>query len=257
MPHLHTLAIFEFALALVLILSMWIALELGRRIGIRAKLGGTEVAQLGTMQGAILGMLALLLGLSFSGATSRFVDRQDVLVREANAISTAYLRADLLPPTHAESVRFHLRAYAAARLELFESISEHRSVEINQRLATIQSSLWSAAVQGVNESPSLTLIVIPPLNEVFDLLAVRNAATHRHLPALVLFLLFSSALAAMATVGYGLGLSKNRHRLAAAALCLLISVSLWTTIDLDFPRAGLIQISDAPLRAAIPPAPSR
>ncbi len=257
MMSVKSLAIFEFSLAIVLIVSMWIALEVGRRVGIRAKLGGTEVAQLGTMQAAILGMLALLLGLSFSGATSRFVDRQDVLVREANAISTAYLRTELLPPPHAESLRAHLRDYTAARLELFESIGDARSTEINQRLATIQSSLWSAALRAVSDNPTLTVIILPPLNEIFDLLSVRNAATHRHLPALVLFLLFSSALAAMATVGYGLGLSKNRHHLAAGALCLLISVSLWTTIDLDFPRVGLIQISDAPLRAAIPPSPTR
>jgi hypothetical protein len=51
----------------------------------------------------------------------------------------------------------------------------------------------------------------------------------------------------MGTVGYGLGLTKNRHRFAAATLCLLVSVSLWTTIDLDFPSVGLIQINDAPL----------
>jgi hypothetical protein len=65
-------------------------------------------------------------------------------------------------------------------------------------------------------------------------------------------LLLASALTATATVGYGLGLSKNRHNVAAGALCLLISVCLWTTIDLDFQRVGLIQISDAPLREAIP-----
>jgi hypothetical protein len=93
-----------------------------------------KVAQLGTMQGAILGILALLLGLSFSGATTRFVERQDVLVREANSIGTAYLRADLLGSPWRESIKNHLRDYTAARIELFDSVRREEAMMINARL---------------------------------------------------------------------------------------------------------------------------
>lgn len=242
-----TIPLIELAIALGLLGSMWFSMDVGRRIGIRAKLGGTEIAQLGTMQGAILGILALLLGLSFSGATTRFVERQDVLVREANAIGTAYLRADLLNPAWGHPIKKHLRDYTAARIEFFESISPSESAPIIARLEAIQHRLWTAAIEGVTQNPGVTNAVLPPINDVIDLLAVRNASARRHLPPLVMGLLFASALAAMGSVGYGLGLTKNRHRLAAAALCMLISVSLWTTIDLDFPRIGLIQINNASL----------
>jgi hypothetical protein len=237
----------ELAIALGLLGSMWFSMEVGRRIGIRAKLGGTEVAQLGTMQGAILGILALLLGLSFSGATTRFVERQDVLVREANSIGTAYLRADLLGSPWRESIKNHLRDYTAARIELFDSVRREEAMMINARLQGLHAEMWSIALEGVAENQGITNAVLPPLNDVIDLLATRNASARRHLPSLVVGLLFASALAAMGTVGYGLGLTKNRHRFAAATLCLLVSVSLWTTIDLDFPSVGLIQINDAPL----------
>ena len=49
------------------------------------------------MEGVIFGLLSLLIAFTFSGAASRFERRRDLIVQEANAIGTAYLRIDLLP----------------------------------------------------------------------------------------------------------------------------------------------------------------
>jgi len=49
---------------------------------------------IGAMEGAVFALLGLL-GFSYSGATSRLEARRNLIVQEANAIGTAYLRIDL------------------------------------------------------------------------------------------------------------------------------------------------------------------
>lgn len=50
-----------------------------------------------TVEGAFLGLLALLLGFPFAMAMSRFDTRKQVVLDEVNDLATTYLRAHLLP----------------------------------------------------------------------------------------------------------------------------------------------------------------
>lgn len=254
--HLLETSLPEIGLAAALLLGFFASVETGFLIGRRrARAPGREkdaASHLGTIQGAMLGLLALLLGFAFSGATSRFIQRQDIMVQEANAIGTAFLRADLLPAEHRDRLRAALRAYTDARLDLFAESDMGvwgEAAEKHARLVALQSPLWSVTVAGVAERPAAMVAVLPPVNEVIDLLALRDAAIRRHLPAEVLGLLIGCAVVALATIGYGQGLASRRGGSAAVALCILTAAALWVTIDLDYPRRGLIQVNDAPLRA--------
>lgn len=91
-------------------------------------------------------------------------------------------------------------------------------------------------------------MIVPAVNDVLDLHSLRVAAGQKRLPALVLGLLMGCSALAMIGIGYGCGLSERRHLLLTWSLALLIATALWTTIDLDHPRAGLIRSSDEPLR---------
>ena len=70
----------------------------------------------GVILAATLTLLALLIGFSFSMATSRFDQRKNYEEAEANAIGTEYVRADLLPAADAERVRVLLRSYLDQRI---------------------------------------------------------------------------------------------------------------------------------------------
>ncbi len=88
------------------------AAEIGHRLGLRA-IGEANVL---TLEAAMLGLLALMLSFTFAMAAARFDARRDALLREANAIGTAALRARLLPAPHdAQSVML-LRDYVQIRL---------------------------------------------------------------------------------------------------------------------------------------------
>ena len=93
------------------------------------------------------------------------------------------------------------------------------------------------------------LPVLAPVNEVIDLHATRLAAARKRLPRLVMGLLIACCVVAVGVIGYGCGLGGRRRAPLTVSLALLIGVSVWITIDLDHPRAGLMQLSDAPLKA--------
>ncbi len=232
------------ALMLALLLA---ALEVGFRAGRSRRKEDRDKSYLGTVQGGVLGLLGLLLGFSFAGAATRFVERQDLIVQQANALGTAYLRADMLGEPSRSALRQGLRDYTDAAINLFK---EGGSTLTPAQLTSLESRhapIWSAAVEGVRADPVIGVLVLPPVNEVIDLFSVRVASARRHLPPMVLGLLLACALIALFTVGYGAGLTNQRHLLMTLTLAVLVSTALATTLDLDYPRRGVITLSDAPL----------
>src|SRR5262245_35230027 len=227
------------------------ALEGGFRAGRRAT-GDTDAAasgQIGAIQGAILGLLALLLAFSFGAAGARFIERQDLIVEEANAIGTASLRADLLDEPQRSELRAALKRYTEHRLEVSANLRHGVDPSALSEVERLHERIWSAAVAGVSARPASTLAVLVPVNEVIDMHATRLAASRKHLPSLVLGLLIACSALAIAVIGYGCGMGGRRRAPMTVALALLIGVGLWITVDLDRPRAGLMQLSDAPLAA--------
>lgn len=228
-----------------------VAFELGFRLGRRrsGRHRDHESPQVGAIQGATLGLLALLLGFSFAGAAERFLKRQDLVVREANAIGTAWLRAELLDAEHRDALRSSLAEYASLQLELGAALAGTASDDLDDRIAAAQDSIWRAALEGVAGRPDRIRPVLDPVNEAIDLHTSRKAAITLHLPAPVLVLIVASSLLAMAVLGYGCGLGGVRILPMTAPLAVLIVSALWLTVDLDHPRGGLIQVNDEPLRA--------
>jgi hypothetical protein len=123
----------ELAIAAGLLLGLFLALEGGYRLGRRRAAAGGDApgsGQIGAIQGATLGLLGLLLGFSFAGAAGRFSERQNLIVQEANAIGTAYLRADMLPEPHASRLRQILAEYVAHRVEASKHLSSGLSSDV-------------------------------------------------------------------------------------------------------------------------------
>lgn len=237
--------------AAALLGALLAALEIGYRAGRRGAKHGDDRGggQVGAVQGATLGLLGLLLAFSFSAAGSRFLERQDLIVTEANAIGTASLRADLLDEPHRSDLRDALKEYTEFRVGFTgtrrSSIDADAAAEFDRQHARI----WSAAMAGVTAKPSSMLGVLPPVNDVIDTHSLRIAAAKKRLPKLVMGLLVAASLLSTACMGYGSGLGGRRRAPLTVPLALMIGTALWITIDLDQPRAGLLQLSDAPLQA--------
>lgn len=247
-------SLIPFAVAATLAALILGSLEAGFRIGRRLPRAEAkdERSNIGAIQAATLGLLGLLLGFSFAGASGRFVDRQNLITQESNAIGTAFLRADLLAPPASDDLRAALRDYAAERLYWLGPHPEFlESAEQPARAAALHDRIWRAALAGVSASPALTVPVLGPVNEVLDLHASHLAAQRKHLPGLVLGALVVCAVCTLGLVGFGCGLSGKRSLMLTGTFAFLVWVTLWLTIDLDYPRRGLVRVDAEAMRALV------
>jgi hypothetical protein len=215
---------------------------------VRTRLDETAKSQIGIISGAVLGLLALLLGFTFAMAQGRFELRQRLVLEESNDIRTAYLRTRLLPEPNRTEAADLLRSYVAARMDFYRAGADRERVEEAQnRTNQLQEQLWSNAVSAVakDDREVTTGLFIESLKDVFDSRAKRFAAMDNHVPESVLLLLFIVALVAALSVGYGCGLGAHRHLFSTTMMTLLIVLVITEIIDLDRPRRGLIRVSQA------------
>ena len=239
-------------IALLLLLCLQAALECGYRMGRRGRRRDpSETAQSGTLQGSILGLLALLLGFSFAASSARFTARQELVVQEANAIGTAFYRADLLPEPQRGTLRELLLEYARARVSWYGEFDSRRADAEARLSGALHAQLWDTALRGLERAPQASLLVVPALNAMYDVHSAHLAAVRRHLPGILLAVLGGCSLVAIATVGYGCGLTGRRNTTFTVPLAVLVASVLWLVIDLDYPRAGLVRITQDPLLDAL------
>jgi hypothetical protein len=236
----------------ILLVSMAIAIELGFRLGLRSTGAVNDGAKnhINAIQGSILGILGLLLGFALSLSLQRFDTRSEAVVDEANAIGTAYLRAQMLPASQRDDVQKLMREYLdtrvqAATLPLTERT--HREA-LNATALRQQAALWSHARQAADSQPSpITALFIQALNEAIDSFGKREAALDRHVPEIVLLLLYGTFLMAGGIVGFSSGVADHRPSPASYIMVALIVVLVFIIVDLDRPRRGLIKVDQQSL----------
>jgi hypothetical protein len=225
-----------------------IAVELGYRLGAwrHAHVAEEKESPVGAMVGAILGLLAFLLAFTFSMAASRFEEKRIVVLDEANAIGTTYLRARLLPEPHRTEVSRLLREYVDVRLpDLSQGNHAQTIAQVTKRSEELHEQLWVQAVAVAEKKPTpITATFIQALNETIDLHAKRvMIGTRNRIPFSIWAGLFSLAMLGMAAMGYQSGLSATRRSPAMIAMVLAFSGVLFLIADLDRGHEGLLTVS--------------
>jgi hypothetical protein len=224
------------------------AAEIGRWLGTRAGDGGGE--QVRTLEGAALGLLALMIAFTFAMALSRYEARRDAVLSEANAIGTTALRARLLPEPHnAETLRL-LRDYVQVRLDAAQRA--FRAADFDAAIARsgqIQEALWqqAMAVAAKNQELVPTGLFIDALNKMIDEHEKRLTAFRNHVPNIVLLSLYGVAVVVGAFSGYAGGVGMRSERLPVYTMIVLICAVILLILDLDRPSAGFIRTSQQPM----------
>lgn len=237
---------------LLIIGALLLALgEAGFRLGSRLHAAGDvkRKGQISGIQGAVLGLLGLLLGFTFAMAVDRHERRRGLVLQEANAIGTTYLRASLLPDAHQTPVKDLLRRYLDLRLKYQPLVDD--SVKLAEGMRTseeIKTELWKHANGAAKEAPNdITTTFIESLNETIDIDAARITAMRARIPGGVWLLLLIVAGFGCITTGYGAGADGARTTLGSFFMPLLITVVIVLIFDISHPRQGLIGISQQPL----------
>jgi hypothetical protein len=240
-------------IAAILLILMAFAIEVGFRTGLKAKNKASKSAkeQVSAIQSSLLGILALMLGFTFSIALERFNSRSEAVVDEANAIGTAYLRSDLLPDSIRGEVQKALREYLSLRVSA-GTFSLDNNAERNELLnkATLaQDKLWLFAVQASKEAPNpaTTGLFVQSLNQMIDSFGLHIAELKRHVPELVLMLLYGSFIVTGCIIGFSAGIGGYRPAFASYIMVSLVALLMFMVVDLDRPRRGLIRINQESL----------
>lgn len=237
------------ALFVALLIANLLLGECGFRLGrLRARRTDTESdATVGAIVTAELGLLAFLLAFTFGIVVSRFDLRRQVLLNEANAIGTTYLRASMLPDTEGVSIRRLLREYTDVRIRAATGNSIDESL---QRSEEIHQQLWTEAVAAAGHDPRSvpTGLFIQSLNEMIDLHAARvMAALSNRMPLPVWIVLFAVGLLSFLTMGYQAGLTRAIRSPATIVLALSFGTVVWLVVDLDRPREAFLRVSQQPM----------
>lgn len=242
-----------FGMCVVLFL---IATELGFRVGVwqSQRSPVPETSHTGILTGAILGLVSFLLAFTFGIAASNFSERRGTVLDEANAIGTAYLRADLLPETEAEEVRNLLRRYTEVRVAVTEpGVSVGSYFVAIRQSESIHLELWSRVAKFAKAEPSPThSLVVVSVNDLIDLHTKRVAVGVRHtIPPTIWISLFLISSLALAATGYRIGanVGKRSELLPAMVVAFACVVSLIS--DLDNPRHGFLLNDQTPMRALL------
>ena len=234
-------------LVLGILLGMFCMLEIGRRLGLRRMAQDPDGAKAGAaaVEAAVFALMGLLIAFTFSGAAARFDSRRAYLVEEANCIGTAWLRLDLLPAQAQPSLREKLRQYTDARLAVFHKLPDLEAAQVElDRVSVLQHEIWTQALEACRESSasSATMLVVPALNQMFDMATTRTMASRMHPPIIIYAMLGLLLLASSLLVGYHMGEGKARSWFHSFAFVVAIALAFYVILDFEFPRVGIIRI---------------
>ncbi|HEX3158064.1 MAG TPA: hypothetical protein VHQ45_06080 [Gemmatimonadaceae bacterium] len=245
------------ATALLVAVALLAACEVGFRVAARAH--DAEDSRHGNVLSATLALLALLVAFTFELALGRYEARRTVVLEEANAIGTAYLRAQIAPEPLRSRLSDQMRQYVDARLALAGAGEDRAAVARAEALAgSLQQQMWSTTVavlptvQPVSAAPLLAAA----MNTVIDVAGARRSALAARLPRSVVAALLLYAFVAAGMLGFVTGGGRKRSRAPSFILLLLLTLALMLILDLDRARTGTITVSQAPLvdlRASIAP----
>jgi len=239
--------LFALLSTLGLFFGMLLFWEGGRRIGVRqlAKDAEGAAARAGTVEGAIFGLLGLLVAFTFSGAAARFDTRRQLIVEETNAIGTAYLRLDLLSASAQSALRESFRQYVDTRLEVYRKLPDMAAAKEQLAKATqLQGEIWHQAVTACLEAPTpqAMMLLLPALNAMIDITTTRIMAAQTHPPAIIFAMLFGLALASALLAGYDMAGAKSRNWIYMIGFAATVAVAVYVILDMEFPRLGLIRV---------------
>ncbi len=227
--------------------------EIGFRFGLRkAHLPkADDDAPKGIITGSILGLVSFLLAFTFSIAAQNYTERRGIVLQEANAIGTAFLRADLMPEAEAQLIRTKLIEYTEDRLRAVDpDVTNEDMFIVIDAAKQIHQTSWEIVAQLARENPTATnALVISAINDVIDLHSSRVALGTRYfIPTPIWISLFLVSCIALVTTGYRYGESYGYRPDLLPGMVIAFALIVTLIADLNHPRDGFLYTDQAPMQ---------
>ena len=225
-----------------ILLLMWAGRHIGGQIAKRNTHANTGFSAL---EGALFGLMGLILAFSFSGAAARLDTRRQLIVDEANCIGTAYLRLILLPAEKQTELRDMFREYVDIRLAACNTApGSTKGNAVMSRSAALQNQIWTKAAAASQQmsTTQAAILLLPALNAMFDIANTHEMAKKMHPPEIIYILMIVLILICSLLAGFQMGFGKTRSFMHIVAFAVLLTITVYTIIDLEYPRLGFLNV---------------
>ena len=232
----------------ITLLTVLLAIEAGYQVGLyhNRRRGVEREAPLGAMTGAHLALLAFIMAFSFNMAAGHYDARKTLVLEEANALGTAYLRAALVREQEGQEIMRLLREYTAVRASVVRG--EWAVAEVIEQSEVLQIAMWRILQQLVREGQSgeLEALLVKSINELIDLHSKRiSAYMRKRIPSVIWGVLSILLIASMVGMGYFTSLNGKRNPVATTGIAISFSVVMFLIADLDRPASGLVRVDQS------------
>lgn len=253
------MSLFEHLSTAISAIVLWILLLLAARLGFvsfrwfgHGDQADADGSGPDTLLAATLGLLALLLGFTFSLALQRNEDRRDLVIAEATALTTSWERTQALDDPGRTPVLRLLKTYAGARLTWSNASNETEQEAAAARASNLRDRLWQSAIAAGRTAPGANTpeTFLEPFNVAFEAADSRIARRDDRLPPHIINLLLFYTFTSAGMIGWRLGAVGHRYRVATGLMLLLLALAISVIVDLDTPRSGDITISQQALTNA-------
>ncbi|NDR57947.1 hypothetical protein FPS10_16180 [Pseudoruegeria sp. M32A2M] len=213
-----------------------------------------EQAPGATSLGAMLALLGLLLGFAFSSALGWREERQGAMVREAAAISTAFLTANLVDDPGRTDLQSQILAYAQTRIASPADIRTRTAWNaFLERTFEAQTKIWPTTMQAIGGSTSdpIRAAVARSVTDMLDAHTLRLAAAAEQIPPPAKLMIFLASVVAIFVVGNRTALQGKALTWHVLAFAGLLSVVMIVIFDLDRALEGSMRVNPDTMLATI------
>ncbi len=242
---------------LVLLLVTFFYLWLSARLGTALQrwtgpLDETRRGDFDIVLGATVTLLSLIIGFSFSMASSRYDQRKNYEEDEANAIGTAYARADLLPSADDLKVHQLLKEYVGLRVLFYTTVDNVKVRELDRATEQMQDQLWGTVAAAAKAAPSATTaLAAASMNDAINSQGFAQAASWNRIPIGAWMLLYALGAVATGMIGYRFRTEALKNPLLLISPG-IVATAFFLIADIDCPRGGVIRIAPQNLLALAP-----
>lgn len=227
-------------LFLVSFVVLWLSAEIGVLVGRRYPLHEDSRGDFDMILAATLTLLGLIIGFSFSMATSRYDLRKNYEEEEANAIGTEYARAGLMQAEVTRNVQELLQRYLAERILFYTTRNRNQLAQISAYTTTLQGQMWGAVKNATVSTPTpLNALVVSGMNDVLNSQGYTQAAWLNRIPSAAWKLMGAIALCCNFLFGYG---ARRPWNALLLILPLILAIAFFLIADIDSPASGIIRV---------------
>ena len=208
------------------------------------KYPGVELGHLGAIEGALLGLLTLMLAFSYGIVATRYEVGRQLIVDESKIVTVAINRCDLYPDSLLNGLHSDFKRYVEARINFFISGTNEDKIALSLKdgrnaLDRIRGLVMSLPQNQDNHFR--TLLMVPALDNMEDVALSSEAARRSRLPQIILWMLLLLTVASSFLVGFATT-GNRRNLIMLAVFALMTTAAFYLVIELDHPRQGFINL---------------